>query len=65
MEKKAIQKQSLQEMADKIMESHPDILDMSDVKLHKTYDEVYQYDEVYHEPTADGGLVEKIRRVTV
>ena len=59
MEKKAIQKQSLQEMADKIMESHPDILDMSDVKLHKTYD------EVYHEPTADGGFVEKIRRVTV
>ena len=41
------------------MESHPDILDMSDVKLHKTYD------EVYHEPTADGGFVEKIRRVTV
>ena len=59
MEKKAIQKQSIQEMADKIMESHPDILDMSDVKLHKTYD------EVYHEPTADGGFVEKIRRVTV
>ena len=59
MEKKTIQKQSLQEKAGKIMEKHPDILEMSDVKLHKTYD------EVYHEPTADGGIVEKIHRVIV
>ena len=59
MKKKTIQKQSLQEMADKIMEKHPDILEMSDVKLHKTYD------EVYHEPTADGEKKKKIHRVTV
>ena len=57
MNKKTIQKQSIQEMAGKIMESHPDILNMSDENLHKTYD------EVYHEPTADGGYVERIHTV--
>ena len=63
MEKKNMQKQSIQEMAGKIMEKHPDILNMSDENLDKTYDEVYQYDEVYHEPTADGGYVERIHTV--